>query len=141
MKGDRTPGMGTRRRVIFQKNRLGVLVSGVCSCSCRASCWGAGGQTSPHHGGARAGGQAPPPRKPHRASWRPPPPRSDGRRPGQFLAIAPAAVAAVPGPARGRGEGAARALSDGRDERRTEEEKSTAARERPCATTAVINHP
>ena len=48
---------------------------------------------------------------------------------------------ARPPPARGRGEGAARARSDGRNERRTEEEKSTAALERPCATTAVINHP
>ena len=39
------------------------------------------------------------------------------------------------------GKGAARAWSDGRDERRTEEEKSGAVRERPCSTAAVINHP
>jgi len=46
----------------------------------------------------------------------------------------------APPPARGRSEGAARAERDRQDERSTKEEKTT-ARERPCSTAAVMNHP
>ena len=49
-------------------------------------------------------------------------------------------VVSAPPPARGRSEGAARAERDRQDERSTKEEKTT-ARERPCSTAAVMNHP
>ena len=49
-------------------------------------------------------------------------------------------VVSAPPPARGRSEGVARAERDRQDERSTKEEKTT-ARERPCSTAAVMNHP
>ena len=67
-------------------------------------------------------------------------PARRARRVARCVRRAPAHVVSAPPPARGRSEGAARAERDRQNERSTKEEKTT-ARERPCSTAAVMNHP